>query len=55
MKVGEQMEKTLAIHLSDQSERYTYLLAKHAVEITESEWCILGQVALDIVNGRITE
>ncbi len=48
-------EKTLSMHLLDQQKEFTYLLAKHAVEITKDNWYVPGQVALDIVNGKITE
>ena len=48
------MEKTLEIHLEEQKILFAGLLAKHAV-LVEDNWFIPGQVALDIVSGRIKE
>jgi len=48
------MEKTLEIELANQSAKYSHLLAKNSILI-EDEWYVPGQVALDIVSGRITE
>ena len=48
-------EKTLKMHLVDQQKQYSYLLAKHAVEITKNNWYVPCQIALDIINGNITE
>jgi hypothetical protein len=49
------MEKTLEIHLNEQAVEYSRLLAKHAVQVAENDWYVPGQVALDIVSGRIKE
>ena len=49
------MEKTLQIHLDEQSNMYARLLAKYSIEISEGAWYVPGQVALDIVSARITE
>ena len=51
----EDMEKTLQIHLEEQRQAFTYLLAKYAEPVKNDNWYVPGQVALDIVNGRITE
>jgi hypothetical protein len=48
-------EKTLKMHLVDQQQEFSYLLAKHAIQIAENDWYVSGQTALDIVNGKITE
>jgi hypothetical protein len=50
------MEKTLEIHLEEQAEAFTTLLAKNAVDVSnDNDWYVPAQVAMDIVNGRIKE
>ena len=49
------MEKTLQIHLEEQAKAFAHLLAKYAEPVKNESWYVPGQVALDIVSGRITE
>ena len=48
------MEKTLEIKMEEQNARYSHLLARNSILIGD-EWYVPGQVALDIIAGRITE
>ena len=50
------MEKTLEIHLEEQAQAFTVLLAKNAVDVSnDNDWYIPAQVAIDIVNGKIKD
>jgi hypothetical protein len=48
------MKTKIELHLLRQQNYFVRLLAKHAV-LVEGEWYVPGQVALDIVSGKIKE
>jgi len=48
------MKKKLKIKVEEQNAQHSYLLAKNAI-LVQDEWYVPGQVALDIIAGRITE